>query len=104
MRANPGYRGILAPHRTEMRYITEDVPYSLVPMSSVGKQLGVATPVMDSLITMASTMHERDYWAEGRTMEKMGVDGFNLRQLRLLAIGELFEEQVEGSGKEVSGT
>ncbi len=89
MRANPGYRGIQAPHQTEMRYVTEDVPCSLVPMSSLGRQLGVPTPVMDALIVLASAMHGRDYRAEGRTMEKMGIDGFGLKELRLLAIGEL---------------
>ena len=93
MRANPGYRGIQAPHQTEMRYVTEDVPCSLVPMSSLGRQLGVPTPVMDALIVLASAMHGRDYRAEGRTMEKMGIDGFGLKELRLLAIGELPEKR-----------
>lgn len=85
---NPGYRGILAPHRTQMRYVTEDVPCSLVPISSCGRQFGVETPVMDALITLASAMHGRDYRAEGRTMEKLGISGLDLKQLRLLAIGE----------------
>lgn len=89
--ANPGYRGILAPHRMEMRYITEDVPCSLVPMSSVGGKLGVATPVMNALITLASAMHARDYKAEGRTVESLGIADMDLKQLRLLAIGETAE-------------
>jgi opine dehydrogenase len=89
MRANQGYRGILAPHRTEMRYITEDIPCSLVPMSSLGKKFGVATPVMDSLITLASSMHGLDYHAEGRTVEKLGIADLDLKQIRMLAIGEM---------------
>ncbi len=86
--ANPGYRGILAPHRTEMRYLTEDIPCSLVPMSSLAKKFGVATPVMDSVITLASTMHGRNYWSEGRTAESLGIADLDLKQIRLLAIGE----------------
>lgn len=86
--ANPGYRGILAPHRMEMRYLTEDVPCSLVPMSSLGRKFGVKTPVMDALITLASVMHGRDYRAEGRTVESLGIADFDLKQLRRLAIGE----------------
>lgn len=86
--ANPGYRGILAPHRMEMRYLTEDIPCSLVPMSSVGRQFGVPTPVMDAFITLASAMHGRDYFADGRTVERLGIAGLSLKQLRLLAIGE----------------
>ncbi len=86
--ANPGYRGILAPHRMEMRYITEDVPCSLVPMSSLARKFGVATPVMDAFITLASTMHGTDYRAAGRTVERLGIADLDLKQLRLLAIGE----------------
>ena len=86
--ANPGYRGILAPHRMEMRYVTEDVPCSLVPISSLGRKFGVRTPLIDSMISLASAMHGRDYIAEGRTVEKLGIDGMDLKQLRLLAIGE----------------
>jgi opine dehydrogenase len=86
--ANPGYRGILAPHRMEMRYITEDVPCSLVPMSSLAKKFGVATPIMDALITIASTMHGVNYQSEGRTVEHLGIADLDLKQIRLLAIGE----------------
>lgn len=86
--ANPGYRGILAPHRMEMRYVTEDVPCSLVPMSSVGAKFGVRTPVMDALITLASAMHAKDYRSEGRNVENLGIADLDLRQLRRLAIGE----------------
>ncbi len=88
MRGNPGYKGILAPKRMEMRYITEDVPCSLVPMSSLGKKFGVPTPMIDALITMASTMHEVDYFRRGRTVEKLGLADLSLKQLRALAIGQ----------------
>ncbi|NJD10627.1 MAG: NADP transhydrogenase subunit alpha [Gemmatimonadetes bacterium] len=88
MRANPGYHGIRAPHRTEMRYITEDIPCSLVPMSSIGHQFEVAVPLMDALITVASQMHRCDYRATGRTVERLGISGLDRKQLRLLAIGE----------------
>lgn len=88
MRANPGYRGIMAPNRLTIRYLSEDVPCSLVPMASVGKKFGVKTPTMDSLITMASTLNEVDYWEIGRTVEKLKIENMSLRELRLLAIGE----------------
>jgi opine dehydrogenase len=86
--AQPGYGGILAPHRLEMRYLTEDVPCSLVPMASVGRKFGVPTPTLDSLIHLASALLDRDFRSEGRTVEKLGIAGMDLRALRLLAIGE----------------
>jgi opine dehydrogenase len=102
MLANPGYHGILAPHQTDMRYVTEDVPCSLVPMSSIGRQMGVPTPVIDSLIHLASAMHGRDYREIGRTAEKMAIDKLSLKELRLLAIGELPDDATSGNavGKE----
>jgi opine dehydrogenase len=86
--ANPGYRGIMAPTTLNMRYVTEDVPQSLVPISSVGKKFDVPTPVIDSIIQLASCINGTDYWSIGRTVEKLGIEKLNLKELRLLAIGE----------------
>jgi opine dehydrogenase len=88
MRANPGYRGIMAPTTVNMRYLNEDVPASLVPIASVGKMFGVSTPTVHSIIHIASTLNQRDYWAEGRTVERLGIAHMSLKELRLLAIGE----------------
>jgi len=88
MRKNPGYRGILAPHTLKMRYLEEDIPFSLVPISSVGKMFNIPTPTTNSLIQLASVLNNRDYMAEGRTVERLGINNMNLRELRLLAIGE----------------
>lgn len=88
MRKNPGYRGIMAPHTLKMRYIEEDVPFSLVPIASVGKKFGIPTPTIDSLIQLASILNNKDYWADGRTLERLGIANMSLRDLRLLAIGE----------------
>jgi len=88
MRKNPGYKGILAPKTLKMRYIEEDVPFSLVPIASIGKMLGVRTPVIDSLILIASVLNNSDYMHEGRTVKRLGIEGMSLRELRLLAIGE----------------
>ncbi|MDH7604855.1 MAG: NAD/NADP octopine/nopaline dehydrogenase family protein, partial [Melioribacter sp.] len=88
MKANPGYRGIKAPNRLNMRYITEDVPMSLVPISSVGKKFGVQTPTIDAIIHLASILTQTDYWKEGRTVERLNIQNMTLKELRLLAIGE----------------
>ena len=88
MKKNSGYRGILAPRSLKMRYLVEDIPYSLVPMASLGKMLGVNTEAMDSIILMGSIINSTDYRAEGRSVENLGIAGLSLRELRLLAIGE----------------
>jgi len=81
------YRGIRAPQNILHRYVTEDVPMSLVPLASIGKMLGVAVPMMDMVIGMANVMHGRDYWKEGRTVAHMGIEGMTVKQIRQMAVG-----------------
>lgn len=71
---------IKAPPSLDHRYIREDVGYGLVPMAAVGKLLGVQTPVMDSLITLASTALAVDFRLEGLTLAKMGLEGVSTDQ------------------------
>jgi len=87
MRANPGYRGIKAPSTVHHRYISEDVPASLVPIVSIGEMLGVRTPAMRSIIHLASIMHGVDYWANGRTVDKLGIAGMSVKDIRFLVVG-----------------
>ncbi|MDP9129616.1 MAG: NAD/NADP octopine/nopaline dehydrogenase family protein, partial [Candidatus Binatota bacterium] len=72
---------IKAPPSLDHRYIREDVGYGLVPMAEVGKLLGVRSPVMDALITLASTALGFDFRRDGLTLAKMGLDGVLAEQL-----------------------
>ena len=75
---------IKSPASLDHRYLHEDVGYGLVPMAEIGRLLGVETPVMDSLITLASTANGIDYRREGLILEKMGLA--NARAENLSAI------------------
>ena len=88
MQKNLGYRGILAPTTLKMRYMEEDVPFSLVPIASIGQMFNIDTPNINSIIQLASQLNSTDYWSLGRTTESLGIAGISLRELRLLAIGE----------------
>jgi opine dehydrogenase len=81
------YRGIRAPPSIDHRYISEDVPMSLVPISSLGSLLGVATPVIDMVIELGSILHDTDYRAMGRTAESMGLAGLTMKQIRQMVAG-----------------
>lgn len=72
---NSGYQGILAPPSIDNRYITEDVPMSLVPISSFGKEFGIKTDTIDSIITLANIMMGENYFETGRTVESLGLKG-----------------------------
>ena len=62
------------PFKLDTRHLTEDIPHGLVTYSSLGKMLGVPTPVSDSIITIAEVLLDRDFRSAGRTVETLGFD------------------------------
>jgi len=64
---------IKAPPALDHRYLREDVGFGLVPMAEIGGLLGIHTPVMHGLITLASTAMGVDFRAAGLTLDKMGL-------------------------------
>lgn len=81
-REAPGFRGIGAQPQLDHRYLNEDVGYGLVFMSELGQQIGVATPGIDAVITVASIVMARDYRAEGlRTPRSLDIADRSAEQL-----------------------
>jgi opine dehydrogenase len=81
----PGFLGIGAQARLEHRYLTEDVGYSLVFLTDLSRRLGVETPTMDALVTLASVVLARDFRAEAsRTLSTLGLDGLTAAELAAL--------------------
>ncbi len=77
----PGYYGITAPRTLNHRYITEDVPMSLVPIAALGQRYGVSVRGMDSIIRLACIVHQTDYWRRGRTLGKLGIEQLSVNEL-----------------------
>ena len=71
-----------APGALDARYVTEDVPYGLVPIAELGRLAGVATPVAHALTVLASTALGRDFVKEGRTLARMGLEGRSLTSIQ----------------------
>ncbi len=67
------YQNITAPKKMDVRYITEDIPTGLVPLSSIGKYLGIPTPATDALISLGSTILDTDFRSTGRTNENVSL-------------------------------
>ena len=89
IKATTGYAGIKAPSTINHRYIWEDVPMSLVPLSSIGSMLGIPTPTIDMIISLAETMNDTDYRAGGRTVGTLGIEGMSVEQIhRLVTEGD----------------
>lgn len=70
-----------SPSNLEDRFITEDVPFGLVFMASLGKMIGVHVPVMEAVIRLFSTINKSDYWKMGRNMERLGISNLSKEAL-----------------------
>ncbi len=81
---NPAYRGIYSPRHVFHRYITEDVPMSMVPMASLAQMYNIATTTLSAVIRLCSVATKKDFIKEGRTVENLGIQGLTVKQLRKL--------------------
>jgi len=86
IQATPAYAGVGAPCSLDHRYIWEDVPTGLVPIAELGRACGVPTPVTDTLIDLANTLCGVDFRQTGRTLARLGMEGWSPEQIRTYAL------------------
>lgn len=67
------YQTGATPSHLKFTYLSQDVPYGLIPMTSLGDKLNVPTPRSNLTAQMACYLNQTDYWAESRTLEKLGL-------------------------------
>ena len=61
-----------SPNNMLHRYVSEDIPYSLVPIATLGHKLGLKTENMDSIINLACMCNGENYWMTGRNADTLG--------------------------------
>lgn len=80
------YKGIESPHSVNHRYIWEEVPASLVPLSSLGDKIDAPTPLIDSFINQATSLLKKDlnidFFKRGRTMENLGLADMSIDDIK----------------------
>lgn len=69
-----GFRGIYGLQTLDHRYIHEDIPTTLVPVTSLGHRFGNPVRAMNSRIRIAIIANRIDYWRFGRTLENLSLE------------------------------
>ncbi|CAK7007754.1 MAG: Opine dehydrogenase [Desulfovibrio sp.] len=62
---NVSYQSVPGPKSLDHRFFSEDLPYGIVPLAHLGRELGVATPYIDAMLETFSRFMNRDLFAEG---------------------------------------
>ena len=74
VRSNKAYEAIYHPLKSvaggyipdfTTRYLTEDIPFGIVPVRGMAELLGVSTPVMDTIITWGQEILDKEYLVDG---------------------------------------
>lgn len=81
-RDSEAFSPLKGPKDLNDRYLTEDTPCSLVALASLGDAIGVETPVMDSVVVLASALKDQDYFKTGYTMETWGIAGMSVEEIK----------------------
>jgi opine dehydrogenase len=81
MRNNPAYYNIKAPNSIYSRQLMEDIPMGLVPMVELGRIASVNVELMDSIITICSSMLMIDFRKNGRTLIDLGLNNMSVQDI-----------------------
>ena len=72
-----GLTPICGPNDINSRYLTEDIPFGLVPWAAIAKVVGVDMPLTNGFIDIINVVHEKDWRANGCGLEELGIAGMD---------------------------
>lgn len=75
------FKSLAGPDKLTNRYITEDTPMLVCLFISVARKLGVDVPLFESLVNVVSAINQTDYYAEGRTLENLGLSSLSADEM-----------------------
>lgn len=77
-------KGGAGPTTADSRYVTEDVPFGLVPTAKLGRLVGRPAPLHEAGVSLFSAMYGRDFGAENDLIPALDIDSISLAQLQTL--------------------
>ncbi len=82
LQGNSAYASIDAPRSLNTRYLHEDIPTGLVPISELGRAAGVPTPYINMIIELGNAMLNTDFRKNGRNLKRMGLEGKTIDEIK----------------------
>lgn len=73
------------PTTLEHRYVTEDVPFGLVPLIAIARAAGVAVPLHEAGVALFTALYGRDFAAENDLLPAIGVREMTAQALHAAA-------------------
>jgi opine dehydrogenase len=73
-----------APASIDTRYLNEDLPFGLVPWSSIAHAWGIPMFTVDAVIRIASIMTGVDYAMKGLTLDDLGIANLNPAEVKAM--------------------
>jgi opine dehydrogenase len=77
-------KGGAGPTTADSRYVTEDVPFGLVPTAKLGHLVGRPAPLHEAGVKIFSAMYGRDFDVENDLLAALDIDALSLAQLQTL--------------------
>lgn len=68
------FRKVRGPASIRHRFILENIPFGLTPISEMGKLLGISTQIIDAFIDIGTAVCEQDFRGGGRTLKSLGIE------------------------------
>lgn len=87
LRNSEANRAIKGPSNLDHRFMHEDVPFGLVPLSEIARGSGVSTEVTDSVIQISEVIMHRPYREEGFNAIRLGIEGMSRQELLAVLAG-----------------
>lgn len=70
----------------------EDIPVGCKVYHELGVQYGVETPIIGPMIVLASSMHKKNFFKEGYTLEYLGIKDMSKDDLLNYLSNELHKQ------------
>lgn len=89
IQANPAFGGDKpdAPKTLDHRFLTEDTPFSAVPLIELGRLAGIDVSTLEAVVQLCGVAMARNYFKTGMSLEKMGLEGKSVTEIKEILLG-----------------